>query len=226
MKPYSISFRVRQILVKATHGSLTGSEPVHCSTEILRDRQSVLGAGVGWWEVGTSPKHQIREETRSRPNRIGMLYSQPSCSALGPPTTPQQLPRGSLLKRQSPFPTSLNATHPLERNHRADPDIKWDGILGYWLNISVTKMGQEFRLSCPRSQGDKGKDLLTPLPHQNPHYFCYPASSPSFLGVARVVSMPGHYEWKTDQAMNQNIRTWAPVLMFPRAVRGSLLSAF
>lgn len=129
----------------------------------------------------------------------------------------------SLLKRQSPFPTSLDVSasiHPLGRSHPAGPDVRWGRILGYWLNISATKMGQGSILSCPRSQGDKGKDLLTPLLHQKPHYFHYPASSPSFLGVARVVSMPGHYEWKKWPGHESEHKDLDPCLDAPSGSEG------
>lgn len=83
--------------------------PVHSLTTILRDLQSVLGAGVGWWGGAASPEHQLSEETRCRPNRMWMFCSD-FVPCPGPPTTQRQLPRGSLLRRQRPFAISLKAS--------------------------------------------------------------------------------------------------------------------
>lgn len=126
-----------------------------------------------------------RDKKRTQQDRDALLPALVPCPGPSNYTAATSQRVSSLLKRQSPFPTSLDASasiHPLGRSHPAGPDVGWGRILGYWLNISATKMGQGSRLSCPRSQGDKGKDLLTPLLHQNPTTFTIQPAAQASLG--------------------------------------------
>ena len=58
-----------------------GSESMHRPTKILRDMQSVLGAGVGWWGGGLLPQNTSSMK-RQVADPTGYEHSAPSPCAL------------------------------------------------------------------------------------------------------------------------------------------------